>query len=810
MQPIRRIIVRSIEVVNRIATAAADRVNEDVRSDRAVEFIRAFRAVDRTAARPDRYLVRQTRSDDRQLIRPLPSVDSRNRRAVFSHIQLFRIVTVVDRNRRTIRRERHAREIVRLQVFRQIRVAVLTVDRAVVIHQCDRIGSEIDQHRAVADRNERRAVELAAHAVNVQNVAVALSVAVNGIIPRTDRVHENVRALAAVQLIRAAAAVERAVATAAVNLIRQRVARDVQFRFLPRAVNRFERAVLTCVEIAVAVIVRDRHGAPRGVPDQFVRIECKRLPAVIDVELAARIDECQRVFAQVDINPTVTDIQEIRRIERIDAVKHHLVFIAVIVVDHIAPRAERVHEHVLPLDRAAVQLIVARTAVECTAARAEIHRIVEAVADDLQIILITRRRIDHLQLRIRTGVEVLAFVFVIDIRRLSIRTEIQAVRIVGKRLPVIVIERHLAFGVHESQSVLAQDDIDIASDDRNEIRAVERAHAVKLNLVVVILAVIVVDRIRAGSDRVHKNVVILTAVEFVVARAAVHHRPAAVHRDDVRVFVADQRDACRNFIAVNVLQSRVFRAVKFILGVLAVNRHVLHVAAERRARKVDIQRLTFILHIERRRRRIHEIQCIVSEIEVDSTVAEIHKCRAVERSHAGDRNLVAGIVIVHRVSALPDRVHYHVVAVTEVNPIGSLAAVDICAAVAERDHIRLAVADDRQAARTLRRVDRHDRIAVRFQSRHVKLGVGIIVVDRHHRARAVYRQAFRQFDIRVPDQIGLVFVCCHAFSPVHFVLLCRLITIRAELSRSLRVSSSSGNSTPRLSTASISPSGSPV
>ena len=150
------------------------------------------------------------------------------------------------------------------------------------------------------------------------------------------------------------------------------------------------------------------------------------------------------------------------------------------------------------------------------------------------------------------------------------------------------------------------------------------------------------------------------------------------------------------------------RAVEFaVVVIVAVNRHILPIAAECQARQIQLDHLIAVLHSECRRR-VGEIQRIGSKIEIDSAVAEIDERRIVERSHAAERNDIAviAVVIIDRISALPRRVQEQIRAIAAVNLICARAAVNRRVAHAQRNHVRVAVADNLQIVGAIGCIDR--------------------------------------------------------------------------------------------------------
>ena len=219
---------------------------------------------------------------------------------------------------------------------------------------------------------------------------------------------------------------------------------------------------------------------------------------------------------------------------------------AVEIVHRVVAAADAVSEPIRAV--AAVEFVIARRAVERTAAGTRAQAVVIIVADDLQLFRPSprRHRLDPTVV-IRSVEHVLA-VCVRHDHRLFVCSQTQAVRqcIREKLSAVFVDDRDRSARICQDQfaradrqrrrradliEILFSDLAVIAREHDHVFRALERC-------------AVIVNRIATAPDAVQKHVrrfVIRIAVEFVVAVCAVERRSARARADHVGIAVADDQ-----------------------------------------------------------------------------------------------------------------------------------------------------------------------------------------------------------------------------------------------------------------------------
>ena len=346
-------ILRALErrrvIVNRLV-ARADRHDERVGTVAAVISIRTAPAVESAArcARAERIVLVVADDQDR-----LAVVSRRRYRfnLVAKIVRVdYRVVVAALDLEQLGRHQLEPRHIERAQLHI---VFVEHGDHARRIDQRQSVGAQINFDDPALRKFEGVLVKLVdpRHADRIAVVPVA-PIIVNRVRARAHRMNERVIARARVEQIIARAAVRKTAARAQADDVVVVVAVKINRLRPTNGVDRHDvRAVIRRKQLTFGIFVVDRHDAPIGrhgraapiVGDVLDRI----LDAVIDDHFIDRIDERQRVAAEIDQKDAVLQRNEIRQ--------RHLAVVAVnlehvvlaVARNRVAPRAHGVNKYVV-------------------------------------------------------------------------------------------------------------------------------------------------------------------------------------------------------------------------------------------------------------------------------------------------------------------------------------------------------------------------------------------------------------------------------------------------------------------------------
>ena len=369
------LVVVAVEVVNGVA-AAAHAVNECVLPFVAVKFVVPRAAVERAAARADADHVVLAVADDVERVAVGSGVDVLHQR-IFIGVEIVLRIIGCDRHRPPIRREIHSARI----VFKDLVVlAVMHVKRSRRVRKRDRVAVRLQQDRAGERRQEIRAAQRR-HALDKNVIAVAV-IAINRVVARG--VNDHIRAVAQPNFVVARAQADVAAARRHRDHIVIRVADDVERTVERRRLDAHQAGVIRRVELRLGIIggETDRLTVRREYHPRQIDVDNLAV-LVLHIELSRRIDERERVGAQHQIRPIVGGRREIVGSDRRAADRNDVAALAVVVVDRVAPAAERrVEYHIVAVGK--INFVGARAAVDLAAARAHADVVILIVADDVQ------------------------------------------------------------------------------------------------------------------------------------------------------------------------------------------------------------------------------------------------------------------------------------------------------------------------------------------------------------------------------------------------------------------------------------------